>query len=117
VTVNVQPEGGGGGGGGGTGGNDFTFGKAKKNKKKGTAKLTVNVPGAGDLELAQSKKVKGAQKRAPSEGSVKLAVKPKGKAKDKLADRGKAKVNAEVTYTPDGGDQRTKSKRIKLTRR
>jgi Tol biopolymer transport system component len=112
VTVNVQPQGPGGGGGGGD--NDFTFGKVKKNAKKGTAKLTVNVPGAGDLELAQSKKVKGADKRAPSEGSVKLPVKPKGKAKQKLADKGKAKVKAEVTYTPDGGEPITKSKPVKL---
>jgi len=108
VTVNVQPQGPGGGD------NDFTFGKVKKNAKKGTAKLTVNVPGAGDVELAKSKKVKGAEKRARSEGSVKLAVKPKGKAKEKLADTGKAKVKAEVTYTPDGGDPSTKSKRVKL---
>jgi Tol biopolymer transport system component len=109
VTVNVQPQGPGGGGD-----NDFTFGKVKKNARKGTAKLTVNVPGAGDVDLAKSKKVKGAEKRATSEGSVKLAVKPKGKAKEKLADTGKAKVKAEVTYTPDGGDPSTKSKRVKL---
>jgi hypothetical protein len=96
--------------------NEFEFGKVKKNKRKGTAKLTVNVPGAGDLDLAKTKKVKGAEKRAPSEGSVKLKVKPKGKARQKLADKGKAKVKAEVTYTPDGGDANTKHKRIRLAR-
>jgi Ca2+-binding RTX toxin-like protein len=106
-----------GGGDAGEPDNAFTFGKVKKNKRKGTAKLTVNVPGPGDLELAKSKKMKGAEKRARSEGSVKLAVKPKGKAKEKLADTGKAKVNAEVTYTPDGGDPNTQSKQVKLVRR
>jgi hypothetical protein len=104
VTVNVKAP------------NDFSFGKTKKNKKKGTAKLTVNVPGAGDLELAKSKKLKGATKRADAEGSVKLKVKPKGKAKEKLADKGKVNVNAEVTFTPDGGDPNTKTKKIKLKR-
>lgn len=103
-TPNVEPS------------NDFTFGKVKRNKQKGTAKLTVNVPGAGDLELATSKQVKGQKKRADAEGSVKLKLKPKGKAKKKLADKGKAKVKAKVTYTPDGGDQKTKSKRVKLKR-
>jgi hypothetical protein len=97
--------------------NDFTFGKVKKNKKRGTAKLTVNVPGPGDLELARTKKVKGAEKRAASEGSVKLKLKPMGKAKKKLADKGRAKVKAGVTFIPDGGDPNTKSKRVKLARR
>jgi Ca2+-binding RTX toxin-like protein len=97
--------------------NDFSFGKAKKNKRKGTAILTVSVPGAGDLELAKSEKVKGDDERATAEGSVKLKLKPKGTAKRRLADRGKAKVKAEVTYAPDGGDPATKSKRIKLAKR
>jgi len=102
---------------GGRPSNDFSFGKVKKNKKKGTAKLTVNVPGAGELELAQSKKVKHDDERAAAEAGVTLLVKPKGKARRKLGDNGKAKVKAEVTYTPDGGDPNTKSKRVKLARR
>jgi len=102
---------------GNTPSNDFSFGKARKNKKKGTAKLTVNVPGAGELELAKSKKVKNDEERATAEGGVKLLVKPKGKARQKLGNNGKAKVKAEVTYTPDGGDPNTKSKRVKLARR
>jgi hypothetical protein len=77
----------------------------------------VNVPGPGGLELAKSRKVKGAEKRAASEGSVRLKVKPKGKAKEKLADEGKAKVRAAVTYTPDGGDPNTKSKKITLAKK
>lgn len=94
--------------------NDFSFGKLKRNRKKGTAKLTVNVPGAGDLKLAKSKQVKGDRERADSEGSVRLRVKAKGKTAEKLEDEGKAKVKAKVTYSPDGGDPRTKSKRVKL---
>jgi hypothetical protein len=111
VTVNVQP-----GPGDGEPSNEFTFGKVKKNKKKGTAKLPVDVvEGPGDIELAKTKKVKGSEKRADSEGNTeKLKVKPKGKAKKKLEDKGKAKVKAEVTYTPDGGDPNTKTKKVKL---
>ena len=38
---------------------DFSFGKVKKNKKKGTAKLTIEiVEGPGELKLAKTKKVK-----------------------------------------------------------
>jgi virginiamycin B lyase len=96
---------------------DFSFGKVKRNKRKGTAKLPVNVPGAGGLALAKTKKVKGADKAAAAAGSVKLPIKPKGKAKKKLNRKGKAKVKAEVTYSPQGGTPSTKSKRVKLKKR
>jgi DNA-binding beta-propeller fold protein YncE len=94
--------------------NEFSFGKVKKNKRKGTAKLTVEVPGPGGLELAKTKKVKGASKQALSAGDVKLVIKPRGNAKKKVAEKGKSKVRAEVTFTPDRGDPNTKIKRVKL---
>jgi streptogramin lyase len=97
--------------------NDFEFGKVKKNKKKGTAKLTVVVPGPGEVELAKTKKVKGDEERAEAAGEVKLLVKPGGKAKGKLKDRGKVKVEAEVTYTPTGGTPNTEDKKLKLVKR
>lgn len=34
----------------------FSLGKVKENKRKGTAKLTVKVPGPGELELAKNKR-------------------------------------------------------------
>jgi virginiamycin B lyase len=97
--------------------NDFSFGKVKKNRKKGTAKLTVIVPGPGEVDLAKNKKVKGAQDRSEAAGEMKIAIKPKRKAKRKLKTRGKVKVNAEVTYTPNGGHPNTQSKRIGLRKR
>jgi len=96
---------------------EFGFGKVKRNKRKGTAKLPVLVPRAGAVELAASKKVKGAAKRAAGEGTVKLPIKPKGKTKKKLNKRGKAKVTAEVTYTPDGGPANIKATPVKLKKR
>jgi hypothetical protein len=102
VTVQVRPL------------NDFTFGKVKRNKKKGTAKLPVNVPGPGSLSLAKSKKVKGTTKSAGAEGTVTLNVKPTRRTRKKLAEKGKAKVAAKVTFTPTGGDPKTKTKKLKL---
>jgi len=99
------------------GADEFGFGKVKRNKRKGTAKLTVLVPRAGAVELAASKTVKGAAKRAEGEGSVKLPIKPKGKSKKKLNKRGKANVKAEVTYTPDGGAASTQATSVKLKKR
>jgi hypothetical protein len=97
--------------------NEFRFGKVKRNKKRGTAKLTVIVPGPGQLELAKNRKVKPKGKRADSAGRTKLPIKPKRKAKKRLKRKGKAKVRAKVTYTPDGGVANTKSKRVKLKKR
>jgi streptogramin lyase len=103
--------------GGGPPANDFEFGKVKKNKQKGTAKLTVIVPGSGTVELAATKKVKGDQETAAAAGEVKLLVKPDGKAKGKLQDSGKVKVEVEVTYTPTGGTPNTEDKKLKLVKR
>ncbi len=97
--------------------NGFSFGKVKRNKRKGTARLPVKVPGAGDLRLAKSKTVSGDRKRVSSEGSVKLKVRPRGRTKKKLARKGAAKVEVKVTFAPEGGDPKTKRKRIKLRRR
>jgi plastocyanin len=109
--------------------NDFTLGKVKRNKKKGTAKLTVLVPGPGELDLAKNQDVKADQERAefPQEGvgiytegdpgKEELSIKPTGKTTKKLNRTGKAKVEAEVTYTPDGGAPNTEDKKIKLVKR
>lgn len=106
VTINVLPP-----------SNDFSFGKLKRNKRKGTAKLTVNLPGPGDVELAATRKLKGAAKRAEVQGSLKLKLTPKKGQRAKLAKKGKAKVQAKVTYTPDKGDPNTKTKKVKLKRK
>jgi hypothetical protein len=100
--------------------NEFGFGEVKKNKRKGTAKLTVEiVEGPGALELAKTKKVKANDEAISGEGATeeKLAIKPKSKAKKKLNTKGKAKIKAEVTYTPDGGTPNTERKQIKLVKR
>ena len=68
--------------------NSFSFGKLKRNLKKGTAKLTVKVPGGGELELAKTKKVKADDEPAEAGGKEKLLVKPRGKAKNKLNQTG-----------------------------
>jgi hypothetical protein len=114
------------GGGGQPVSNEFSFGKVKKNMKKGTAILPVTVPGAGTLSLSGKGVVKqrplGAAhhvlaKTVSAAGTVKLKIKAKGKAKKQLDRTGTVKVKAKVTYTPTGGDPNTQSKRIKLIKR
>jgi hypothetical protein len=103
--------------------NAFSFGKLKRNKKKGTAKLPVTVPGAGNLTLTgkgvvnQRSASASASRAVSAAGAVKLLVKSKGKKKRTLDRTGTVKVKAKVTYTPTGGDPNTKSKRVKLIKR
>jgi hypothetical protein len=88
----------------------------KKNKRKGTAKITVKVPGPGGLEL-RGYKIKRASTAAPRAGKEKLPVKATAEVKTRLSRKGEAKVNAEVTYTRDGNYPNTESKKIKLVKR
>lgn len=97
--------------------NAFTFGGVERNRRKGTAELPVEVPGAGGLELAETPKVKGDSATAAAAGEVTLLVKAQGKARKKLRKRGKAKVTAEVTFTPIGGDPGVQSTSLKLVKR
>jgi hypothetical protein len=97
--------------------NEFRFGELRLNTKRGTAKLTVIVAGAGELELAMTKNVKGEHERAEQSGKVKLSIEPRSKANKLLNKTDKAKVNPRVTFTPDGGISDTKRKRITLVER
>jgi hypothetical protein len=94
----------------------YKLGKTKLNKKKGTAKQTVEVPGPGPLTLS-GKSLKKDKATAGGAGSLKLNVKPKGKLKKKLAKAGKAKVKVEVTFTREGGKPATLTKKLKLKRK
>jgi hypothetical protein len=94
----------------------FALGKkVKRNRKTGTAKLTVAVGGPGQLTLT-GKKVKRQSKAAAAAGKVKLLIKAKGKAAKALRKRGKAKVRFTVAYTPTGGLPATAVKTVILRR-
>jgi DNA-binding beta-propeller fold protein YncE len=96
--------------------NAFDIAKLKKNKHKGTAKVTVTVPGPGELQLS-GKNLKTTAATAPAAGNQKLGVKTKGRLKKKLRNRGKLKITLDITFTPTGGDANTESFGIKLVRK
>jgi hypothetical protein len=93
--------------------NDIELGKPKLNEEKGTAKVPVEVPGAGVLKLA-GKGVKSVTKNVAGPGTVKLAVKATGKTADKLEEKGKVKVTVEITFTPTGGEPNTETLKVTL---
>ena len=97
-------------------GNDITFGRVTRNKKKGTAVLSVQVPSAGELDLA-GKGLKPATATTAGAGSVSLTIKAAGKAKKKLRRKGKKTFDPAVTFTPTGGDPNTETTAVKLVRK
>jgi hypothetical protein len=103
--------------------NQFSFGKLKRNLKKGTARLAVSLPGPGILTLSGKglvmQRLAGARRVVAAKvvsagGTVKLLVKSKGKKKKKLNRTGKVKVRAKVTYVPTGGTANTMAKKVRL---
>jgi hypothetical protein len=94
--------------------NSFSFVKLKRNLNKGTAKLRVNVPGAGKLRLKKTKRVRRDADQVPAGSKVWLKVRPRPKAKQRLAEAGNAKGRARVIYTPTGGEPITESRKVKL---
>ena len=97
--------------------NDFSLGKVTRNKRRGTAKVKVNVPGPGGVALAETKNVKGANTRAESAGTVTLPVRSRGTARRRLDQQGTVRVGIKVTFSPDGGDPAVETARLKLVKR
>jgi hypothetical protein len=92
------------------------LGGVKLNKAKGTATLSVKIPGAGTLTASGKgiTKVKKSAKQAKKPKTLKLTIRAKGKAKKQLAEEGTAKVSAKVTFKPTSGTSVTKTKKITL---
>jgi hypothetical protein len=113
--------------------NLFKFGKVAFKKNKGTATITVNVPGPGVLGMndgsvkakvvaaakKKSKKkkalIKAVRKNVAKAGNVTLTVTP-SKAGLKKFKHGKLKVKLRITFTPTGGAARTQFKTVTLVK-
>lgn len=99
---------------------EFGFGKLQKNRKKGTARLFVNLPfpSVGTLTLGG----KGLKTRSVAVDGSKpritfvVALKSK-KLKKALRKKGKRKVGIVVTYTPTGNAALTKVRKAKLVKK
>jgi len=78
----------------------FKVGGAKLDRRRGTAKLAVELPPDGVLSVSG----KGiAPKRTSAAGQQKIAIRATGKKKSRLEATGLATVKAKLTFTPTGG--------------
>ena len=91
----------------------FTIGKLALNKKKGTATLTLSVPGAGTL-TATGNGLKKATAKPTAVGATKLKLKALGKAKRKLDDEGTTKLKLSLRWAPTGNTAATQTVKVKL---
>jgi len=101
--------------------NRFTVDRIRRNRKKGTAQISVTVPAAGSLTLsgrgvrAQQASQDGiASKTVAGPGTVMLRVRSKGRKRQRLNRNGKVRVKVSITYTPTGGTAATQSRKLKL---
>jgi hypothetical protein len=109
--------------------NAFTLGKVERNRRNGTAKLPVTVPGPGTLTLSgkgvRARTAAGpvVQTRVAATGTIKLTIKPKGKTKSKVRTSHKANVAVKVTFAPSAipghqaGDPSATKAKVKLIQR
>jgi hypothetical protein len=101
--------------------NAFALGAVQRNKKKGTATLTVSVPNPGTLAVSgrgvKAPGVSPGSQAVPGPGDVQLAIGAKGKKRRKLKETGKVKLQLSVAYTPTGGDAGVQSTELKLKKR
>jgi hypothetical protein len=92
---------------------DFSFGKLTRNKRKGTARLAVILPGPGRLSL-KGKGIVAKQLSIQKAGTAMLPIKVKGRAKRRLLAKGRAKLKASITFSPSGDGPIVKTRAIKL---
>ena len=86
--------------------NTISRGKLALNKKKGTGKLTINVPGPGTLTAVskgKKKTIKTVNLTATAAGALKVPLNAVGQGRKALNNKGKLMAQLAVTFTPTGG--------------
>jgi hypothetical protein len=96
--------------------NHFTIGKLKRNRRKGTATLTIAIPEPGTI-VASGKGIRKATVRAAKGGSVKVPLKAVGGSLKRLKAKGRLKAKLRIAYSPVGGDTSTQHHRVTLQKK
>lgn len=98
--------------------NEVKRGKLTLNKKSGTGKLAVTVPGPGILiavgKGGKAKKVKRAKLTPTGPATVKLALNPTAKGLKILNAKGRLKTRVDVFFTPTGGTASVQTYKVTL---
>jgi hypothetical protein len=94
--------------------NAFTFASIVRDRKRGTATITVNTSNPGLVAIAGKGMKKRASKNLAVAGTVTFPVTTVGKTKHKLARKGRVALPLRVTFFPTGGDPSIQSVTLRL---
>ena len=98
--------------------NTLTFAGVARNKKFGTAILTVEVSNPGTAAMTgKGLKKRRATKSAAMAGPLTFAIAPSASTLRRLNRNGSALVHVTVTFTPPGGDPHGESLAVRLKKR
>jgi hypothetical protein len=97
--------------------NDFTVTSITRDRKHGTATLSVDVPNPGVMTFSGKAMKKRPSKSIAVAGTVHFAISPVGVKKRKLEKRGKLTVIPTLTFFPSGGDPASQTFPVKLKQR
>jgi len=91
----------------------FRIGKARRNPRRGTAKLPLTLPDPGTLTVAAAGAKVSRTGSVPA-GPVKLLIRASGRKLHKLKRTGRAKLRLSIAYSPDGFPTSTQTAKVRL---
>ena len=97
--------------------NDFAVAAITRDRKRGTATVTVNVSNPGMVTMAGKGLKKRPAKNVAVAGTKQFSLAATGAKKRKLEKRGKVAVTPTMTFSPSGGDPATMAFTVKLKQR
>jgi hypothetical protein len=97
--------------------NEFSFGRPKRNLRRGTLTLAVFVPGAGALAASTGRKLVARIQSPIAAGRVSVTVRAARRGVRPLRKMGRLTGILSVTFTPHNGDPKTKSLRVRLRKK
>lgn len=93
--------------------NVFQLGAFQRNRRNGTATLSVSVPGPGALTL-RGRGLYPVERGPAAATTLELPVHLIGKSRRDLLTTGQRKAQASITFTPAGGTARTEARKLTL---
>ena len=95
--------------------NRFSIKRLTRNRQRGFAIFSVEIPGPGRLTLSGDG-LRRVTKRPSRAGIARLAVRARGAARRDLRAAGRLRVEATLAYTPSGGSVKRKVRSLTLIR-
>ncbi len=95
--------------------NAFSIGRPARNRRLGTARLPVHLPGPGTL-IAAGSLARTARMRVARPRTVRLTIRARGQARRRLDRRGSVAVWLTLTFAPRGGEPGTRRARLRLVK-